>query len=180
MFLTKDIVELILENKKNGTTLLIKKLYEDVPSWDDFIQYVHDASNEESSFPSPLGEYDLNLDAKVVGNVMVKQNFYLYIPTHRSIGSSDKIAREFALTYADFSLINLYINLSNKIDNVPDHMDNRDNFYWQCQGSVEWKANGNTYLVEPGDFVYIPAKTYHAVNFFGPRAAVGFSCDING
>ena len=179
MLLTKDLIDLILENKKNGTSLLIKNFYEDVPSWDDFIQYIQEASDEPSVFSNPLPQYDLNLDAKVVGNVMVKQNFYLYIPAHRSIKNSEDIANQFRAMDPNFSIINLYINLSNKIDNVPVHSDNRENFYWQCQGSVEWKANGNTFIVEPGDLVYIPAKTNHAVNFFGPRAAVGFSCDIN-
>lgn len=180
MLVTKDILDLILENKKSGTTLLIKDFYKDVPSWDDFIKYIHDASHEEGSFPNPLPKYDLDLGGKAIGSVLIKQNFYFYVSASKGIGNSDKIFREFALFYPDFSLINLYINLSNKIDNVPNHRDNRDNFYWQCQGSVEWKANGNTYLVEPGDLVYIPANTYHAVNFFGPRSAVGFSCDING
>ena len=76
-------------------------------------------------------------------------------------------------------LSSFYINFSSNINNIPSHKDALDNFYWQCQGSVEWKANGNTYVIEPGDLVFIPAKTHHAVNFSGPRAAIGFSVDLN-
>lgn len=180
MIITKNIENLILENKKNGTSVLIKDFYKDVPSWDDFIKYIHDSSHEESSLPNPLPKYDLDLGGKAIGNVLIKQNFYFYIPASKDIGNSGDIVKGFASINPDFSLINLYINLSNKIDNVPSHKDSRDNFYWQCQGSVEWNANGNTFMVDPGDLVYIPANTYHAVNFFGPRAAVGFSCDLNG
>lgn len=180
MIVTKEITDLILENKKNGTSVLIKDFYKDVPSWDEFIDYIQDSTDQQSSFPNPLPKYDLDLGGKVIGGVLIKQNFYFYIPVHKSIGKSDNIKREFCITFPDFSLINLYVNLSNKIDNIPEHKDNRDNFYWQCQGSVEWNANGNTFMVEPGDLVYIPANTYHAVNFFGPRTAVGFSCDIDG
>ena len=179
MFLTKDIINKISESKKNSTVCVIKNFCNEVPSWEDFIQYLEEATHKPSSFPEPLPQYDLNLGGKVVGNVLIKQNFYLYIAPHRHIGNSLKILKEFSLINSLFSITTIYIKLSSNIDNVPSHTDRLDNFYWQCQGSVEWKANGNTYVIEPGDLVFIPAKTHHAVNFSGPRAAIGFSVDLN-
>ena len=179
MFVTKDILNEIFNNKQNGTTCVIKNFCNEVPSWEDFIQYLEEATHQPSSFADPLPQYDLDLGGKVVGNVLIKQDFYLYIATHRPMGACEKIIEEFSLMHPSFSMGNLYLNLSSTINNVPSHIDGLDNFYWQCQGSVEWEANGNTYVVNPGDLVFIPAKTYHAVNFSVPRAAVGFSVDLN-
>jgi mannose-6-phosphate isomerase-like protein (cupin superfamily) len=179
MFVTKDIVETILKNKQDGTTCVIKNFCNEVPSWEDFIQYLEESTHQPSSFPDPLPQYDLNLGGKVVGNTLIKQNFYMYIAPHRHIGNSLKILKEFSLINPLFSITTIYINLSSTIDNIPSHTDGLDNFYWQCQGSVEWEANGNTHTVEPGDLVFIPAKTSHAVNFSGIRAAIGFSVDLN-
>jgi mannose-6-phosphate isomerase-like protein (cupin superfamily) len=180
MFVTKEVIDTIFKNKQNGTTCVIKNFCNDVPSWDEFIEYLDEATHQPSSFPDPLPQYDLNLGGKVVGNTLIKQNFYIYIAPHRNIGNSERIIQEFSFIHPWFGIGNLYVNLSSTIDNVPFHSDALDNFYWQCQGSVQWEANGNTYVVEPGDLVFIPAKTSHAVNFSGPRAAVGFSVDLNG
>ena len=179
LIVTEDIFNTILENKKNQTTCIIKNFCSDVPLWSDFVDYIGESSSQDSIFSEPLPEYDLNLDGKIVGNVIIKQNFYLYMVIHRHIGKSQNIESEFQFFIPSLSISNLYVNLSNTIDDIPDHIDALDNFYWQCQGSVEWKANGNTYNVEPGDLVYIPAKTHHSVNFSMPRAAIGFSGVIN-
>jgi mannose-6-phosphate isomerase-like protein (cupin superfamily) len=180
MFVTKEIIDTILENKQKGTTCVIKNFCTEVPSWNDFIQYIEESSYEASSFADPLPEYDLNLGGKVVGNILIKQDLYLYIGSHRHIGNSEAIVQEFQAFKPMFGMANLYVNLSSKISNIPPHSDPLDNFYWQCQGTVEWVANGSTYIVESGDLVYIPAKTSHAVNFSVPRAAIGFSVDLNG
>lgn len=179
MFVTKNIVDEIVKNKQNGTTCVIKNFCNEVPSWEDFVQYLEEATHQPSSFPDPLPQYDLDLGGKVVGNVLIKQDFYLYIAPHRYLGACEKIIEEFSHIHPSFGMGNLYINLSSSIDNVPSHTDPLDNFYWQCQGSVEWKANDKTYIINPGDLVFIPAKTYHAVNFSGARAAIGFSVDLN-
>ena len=180
MIVTEDIFNTILENKANGTTYIFKNFCNDVPSWDEFVEYIYEASEQTSQFDDPLPQYDLDLGGKVVGNILLKQDLYLYVGLHRYIGKSEQIVNEFRTFKPMFGLANLYVNLSSKISNIPPHVDPMDNFYWQCQGSVEWLANGNTYNVEQGDLVYIPAKTSHAVNFNGPRAAIGFSVDLNG
>lgn len=180
LIVTENIFNTILENKRNQTTCIIKNFCTDVPSWSEFIDYIGESANQESVFSDPLPEYDLRLDGRVVGNVLIKQNFYLYMGIHRHIGKSQTIQNEFRPFMPSLSISTVYVNLSDTIDDIPAHFDALDNFYWQCQGSVEWQANGNTYVVEPGDLVYIPAKTYHSVNFSMPRAAIGFSGTVNG
>lgn len=178
MFLTKDMLETIIENKKNGTTCVIKNFCADVPSWEDFVQYIEKASNELSSFPDPLPQYDLNLGGKVFGEILIKQNLYLYINPIGPLGNSEKIIQSFHKLGVNLFFTTVYVNFSSKIDSIPPHTDAADNFYWQCQGSVEWDANGKAYLIEPGDLVYIPAKTFHAVNFSVPRGALGFNATL--
>lgn len=179
MLVTDEMVKTIKESKTKGQTHVFKDFYNEIPSWQEFIDYIGEASHQESMFPNPLPDYDLKLDGKVFGNVLIKQSFYFYLGTHRHIGNSEKIVLNFQEKVNEyFDLASLYINFSTKIDNVPAHSDPLDNFYWQCHGSVEWKANDKTYLIKPGDLVYIPARTFHAVNFSTPRAAIGFSADL--
>lgn len=177
MIFSKDIVDTILRHKQAKEVCVIKNLFNEVPSWEEFIEYINEASNsKEKVFPDPLGEYDLNLGAKVIGSVMIKENFYFYITTHRHIGKSQQIIDDFKEAFSfDLGISTIYINLSNKISNIPQHTDMLHNFYWQCQGTVEWLFKDQTYLIEPGDLVYIPASSLHGVNFSVPRAAVGFA-----
>lgn len=174
------MIEEFIECKRNGTTKVFKGFYNNVLTWDEFTNIVYSESKEEPQIKE-LGDYDKSLGGKIHGNMIVKQDLYLYIlPTILP----DKCA-EFIDKFKSYGmalgLSNYYINLSNNINNIPSHNDPLDNFYWQCQGSVEWIANGGqTYIVEPGDLVYIPAKTNHGVNFLNnPRGAVGFSADLS-
>lgn len=174
------MLEDLLECKRNGTTKVFKNFYNDVLSWEEFANIVYFESTQESKLKE-LGDYDKSLGGKLHGNILIKQDLYLYVmPTScpNKCSAVIDIFKEFGVT---LGLSNYYINLSGNINNIPSHNDPLDNFYWQCQGAVEWVANGDqTYSVEPGDLVYIPAKTNHGVNFLNsPRGAVGFSTDLS-
>lgn len=174
------MIEEFFECKKNGTTKVFKGFHNNVLTWDEFANIIYSESKEEPQVKE-LGDYDKSLGGKIHGNMIVKQDLYLYVLPTMVPDKCAEVIDEFRSYGIALGLSNYYINLSNNINNIPSHNDPLDNFYWQCQGSVEWVANGNqTYLVEPGDLVYIPAKTNHGVNFLsGPRGAVGFAADLS-
>lgn len=179
--ITPEILETIKQHKKDSKIAVIKDFCTDTPSWQEFIDYIDKGSNaKEPTMPQP-GEYDKSLGGVTIGNVMIKQNFYFYISGTGAIGKAsqeiqDSFTHEFG-TYGGIST--LYVNFSTNLNNIPQHFDPHDNFYWQCIGSTTWHCEDKTYEVNPGDLVYIPSKTYHGVDFSMPRAAVGFSWNLD-
>lgn len=174
-----NIIESILENKRTNTIALYPNFFDNTPSWQDFIDYIEESSSIQTDLIDHISEYDLSIGVKVIGNVLIKGGFYFYTPQHRHIGESEKIVDIFKTLNPRFNIQNLYVNLSSNIDNVAIHHDEADNFYWQCQGSVDWVSGDKTFRVNKGDLVFIPSGVKHGVNFFEPRAAVGFSTHIS-
>lgn len=174
------MIEEFIECKKNGTTKVFKNFHNNVLTWDEFANIIYSESAELSQLKE-VGDYDKSLGGKLHGNILIKQDLYLYVLVSSITEKCLEIINKFKDYDISVGLSNYYVNLSNNISNIPSHNDPLDNLYWQCQGKVEWVANGNqTYLVEPGDLVYIPAKTNHGVNFLsGPRGAVGFATDLS-
>jgi mannose-6-phosphate isomerase-like protein (cupin superfamily) len=171
----------LIEHKKASEIVVLKGFCTDTPSWQEFIDYIDESSKiENSNLPSEPNDYDLSLNAAIKGNVMIKQSFYFYLTSHGHMGKTEEIAGSLVKNLqAPGGLSSFYVNFSSNINNIPSHKDALDNFYWQCIGSTEWMCQDKVYSVDPGDLVYIPANSYHAVNFSMPRAAIGFACDLS-
>lgn len=170
----------LLEYKKDGKIKVFKKFNDQVLTWEEIVNLLYSASTERSSFKK-VNEYDKSLGGKIHGNILIKQDLYLYVAARLTPDKCFKVIHQFLYKNIELGISNYYVNLSGNIDNIPLHTDKLDNFYWQCQGSVEWIDEfGQTYSVEPGDIVYIPAGVKHGVNFLSnARAAVGFAGDLS-
>lgn len=185
--ISDDLVKTILEHKKNKKSLLIKNLHKDVPTWQDFFDHLED--NTKRGLPnyrdeSTFNENEIKANSAIVGAALIKNIFYIYLQPrhgkknfHKSISEIESgfNSKFNSLGIKSGGYTNSYINLSSSVPDIEPHPDSQDNFYWQCIGNVEWVHEGGTFLVEPGDMVYIPAKSMHGVKFSMPRAAVGFS-----
>lgn len=180
--ITPEILETIKQHKKDSQIAVIKDFCKDTPSWQEFIDYIDKSSNVENPvLPKEPNEYEKSLGAVIVNNIKIQQNFYFYIAQSGYLGkSSQEIEQAFSDVFkAPGGISSVYVNLSTNISNVPQHFDAHDNFYWQCIGSTVWNCNDQSYTVNPGDLVYIPSKTYHGVDFSMPRAAIGFSWNLD-
>ena len=75
----------------------------------------------------------------------------------------------------------VYISLSKKSKTFGKHKDESDVWYWQCIGSTQWKIfefNENiSYILEPGDIIYIPRGIFHDVIPLSPRVGISFGLD---
>ena len=179
--ITPEILETIKQHKQDSTIAVIKDFCKDTPSWSDFIDHIDKASNIENNHVPAPNDYDKKLGTVVVGDIMIKQNFYYYVslPSHMN-KSSEQIDQGFSDAFkVPGGISSLYINLSSNLSNIPQHFDAHDNFYWQCIGSTTWHCKDKSYTVNPGDMVYIPSNTYHGVDFSMPRAAIGFSWKLD-
>ena len=172
--ITKDIIELIADHKKNRKILILKDFNKDVPSWDEFIDYLNVTSNITPDERSEPGHY-------VKGSVMSKEHFYYYMSSHGYLGKTSKeIETNMSKAFkVPGGISGVFINFSSNIINVREHSDPQDNFYWQCIGSTDWVFDDKSYTVDPGDIVFVPSYAKHAVNFSMPRAAISFWWDLN-
>lgn len=174
MMITNDTIKLIIDHKKNRKVLILKNFNKDVPSWDEFINYLNDSSNMPASNHDDLGDY-------VKGNVMTKEHFYYYMFSHGYLGKTSKdiedSMREIFKTSGGMS--GVFVTFSSNIIDVRPHRDPDDNFYWQCIGSTEWVFDNESHTVEPGDVVFVPGYAEHSVNFSMPRAAISFWWDLD-
>jgi len=75
----------------------------------------------------------------------------------------------------------VYISLSKKSKTFGRHKDKFDVWYWQCIGSTQWKifeSNENiSYILEPGDIIYVPRGIFHDVIPLSPRVGISFGLD---
>lgn len=55
------------------------------------------------------------------------------------------------------------------------HHDITDVWFWQCQGTSKWVVDGFTYMMNPGDLLFIPSGLDHCVESITPRAGVSMS-----
>lgn len=180
--ITHEILQTIKQHKQESKIAVLKDFCTDTPSWQEFIDYIDKSSKvKEPMLPDGPNEYDKALGAVAIGNVLIKESFYFYIGEDGHINkASEQIDQSFSDTFkAPGGISSIYINLSSNIKNIPQHFDAHDNFYWQCIGSTTWHCQDQTYVVNPGDMVYIPSKTYHGVDFSMPRAAIGFSWNLD-
>lgn len=179
--ITPEILEQIYKNKKDSKIGVFKSFCTDTPDWSVFIDHIDRASNAQNQLMPTPNDYDKSLGAVSVGNLMIKQNFYFYSSADEHLGdASINIDKSFSDAFKSTGGIStVYVNLSSNLSNIPQHFDAHDNFYWQCQGSTVWHCQDSTYTVNPGDLVHIPSKTYHAVDFSMPRAAIGFSWNLD-
>lgn len=172
--ISQEMIDSVLEHKKNRTVVILKDFNKNVPSWDDFINYLDESANLPSPEDPGFGDY-------VKGNVMTKEHLYYYMFTHRQFNKTTKEIED-AMRDAFKSpggISGVFVTFSSNIIDVRPHRDPQDNFYWQCIGSTEWVFDGQSHTVEPGDVVFIPAYADHAVNFSMPRAAISFWWELN-
>lgn len=74
-----------------------------------------------------------------------------------------------------------YVSLSKESKTFGKHKDGSDVWYWQCIGSTQWKIfefnETISYILEPGDIIYVPRGIFHDVIPLSPRVGISFGLD---
>ena len=167
------MLDTIVEHKKKRQITVFRNFCGDTPSWDEFIGYMEDSSYLDANIQT-------GSDGHIKGNITSKEPFYYYMPSHGYLGEARKnISSALSDIFkVEGDMAGVFVTLSSNIINVRPHSDPMDTFYWQCIGSTEWIGNGESYIVNKGDLVFIPGFSQHAVNFFMPRTAITFTWDL--
>ena len=110
--INKDILDSIIEHKRISQILVLKDFCTEVPSWQEFIDYIDESSKvTDSKMPDEPSEYDLSLGAVIKGNIMIKQSFYFYLASHRHVGKTEEISNSLVRDLqAPGGLSTFYIN----------------------------------------------------------------------
>ena len=75
----------------------------------------------------------------------------------------------------DCRAAHIYFNLCAQEINFGRHNDDRDVWFWQCQGKSKWLVENKEFILAPGDLIYIKKGVYHDVSALSPRAGVSMS-----
>jgi len=187
-------LELLEEARSNDTGILFKNMFKVTPSWESVLNllnkqihkdYVRDPLKHEEllkleTLDSPFIEherlvrfwdrltltvktknYDLSLDIPEI-NVITKE-----ISKLEKRFRPDKIMKS--------SMVISFIENNGSVGEK--HHDPCDQFQWQCNGKSKWligKNLQNEFIIEPGDFLFIPSYTNHKIESLSPRCAVTF------
>lgn len=190
----QDIVDLlkagIAEARKTSKALVLRKVFTEVPTWEEFISHLnHEYHNNTipPQVPNP-GQAETHING-----VCIRDNFYLNIrrPGADSNDLSSAVNLGHLLREAfgvkDGGPLVSFVNFVGNDSPLNIHYDKRDMVYWQCIGTVEWRLYGRhgdieeadpdvyeSYILYPGDLLILPDKIFHAVKADFPRAAVSF------
>ena len=125
-----------------------------------------------------------NIDLNIQNKQSIKSLFNYGIVLHEifNIEEVDFILNEIKNNNPNYSYsAHAYVSLSKESKTFGKHKDESDVWYWQCIGSTQWKIfefNENiSYILEPGDIIYIPRGIFHDVIPLSPRVGISFGLD---
>lgn len=169
--------------KNNNSVLHIKGLFNETPTWNNFID------NLDYSFNSGIkmqesGEKD---QERLYGMACVRSQFHTNIIDIMKKNStfypgSELVKKNISdLLDKKISMSNVLINFVTKEKTINPHKDLTDVVSWHCIGSVEWRIfnednedNYDSYILNPGDVLYVPEGKKHTVVALTPRASIIF------
>jgi hypothetical protein len=188
-----SLKEDILNAKRSNKVVLFKNLFPIVPQWSEFISNLNYKFNNEKTI-------NIN-DKRFIGDVIIynKLDPISFTPTNKKNSYLLNIIQK------SFNVYNLFDNISNSnvscvksiINFVGNeakyyiHSDNHDVISWHCIGQVEWriykslkeefpppletKEPYESYILNPGDILFVPAGIVHQVVVTEPRASILFN-----
>ena len=128
----------------------------------------------EKKLKTPWGEeistldlFDPNLEAWLYTVVCHSTKFYNDELKKRYIEARNKYGLKQCHVYTTFSTKSTWFGM---------HNDPMSSIIVAGIGDVEYSfKDGSSYILKPGDGIYIPREVYHKPNIFGPRATFSYN-----
>jgi hypothetical protein len=182
----------IEDAKKNNQALVFEKYQMPEITWEDVLLFLY----KESLVPNhdlikKVKEINNYEDFNSIGNIQIQSKFWLSPQSHNIFKDFNGVSellyklnkskdnshcryysgRDQCSCDSCWHFQGIRISLSNRV--VSDHHDPHDIFYWQILGTSFWKVNNDiTYILNPGDMLYLPKESSHEVWCDGPRAGL--------
>lgn len=173
----RKTMNLIHQAKQDKEVLQLKRFFPIVFEWSEFISHINDMAQPDNptrkgGSPNFLGRVNIEHFLTLLVEEASETNFHNFNHYLDKIKSMHPYSFDAAYSIISFTSIE---------PTTGRHLDPKDVFYLQCQGSVIWKVEVNNeiveYLLEPGDLLFVPAEIYHEVFSLEPRAAISFTFD---
>jgi uncharacterized RmlC-like cupin family protein len=163
-----------------GNVVVLTKYFNQDYSWDNFINSINDAydlndiNNRIEPSKEVLGKINFwqkltmtldNINDKNFSGIQEKVDRLTSL--HNTIKPNTKCMGYFGA-----------VSITNKEPTTGKHSDPIDVIYCQFIGSVTWNVfndNGfESFIINPGDIIYVPKLIEHEVVSLTPRAAISF------
>jgi len=164
---------------QNGV-VVVSKYFEEEYSWNNFINAISDAydindpNNKIEGSKEVFGKINFwqkltmtldNIDEKNFPGIQDKVNKLTQL--HNNLKAETKCTGYFGA-----------VSLTNKEPTTGKHSDPIDVIYCQFVGSVTWTISdedrSESFVLNPGDIIYVPRSVMHEVTSLTPRAAISF------
>jgi hypothetical protein len=184
-----EIAKKIKQAKKNKEVLLLRGMLPDVPSWNDILE------NLSNRFK--IQECASIQDSRMINDVLIynKLDPQVFMAPDQTAFSHAANAVNIFNQLMDFSCscIRSLINFVGNEAQYYIHADGHDVISWHCVGSIEWRIytdaslenfsepqteitdNYDSYILRPGDVMYVPSGIVHKVVPFEPRVSLIFN-----
>lgn len=153
-----DIVPVWQEERNNDQLRML------IPSYGSIVTENQIEYEGESEYP----EFAIEEDRQQILSTLVTHTKEFY--NQRTLDVMNQEA------FIPFNLqeVNCYSNILAESFVFDTHKDPMSIFIIQTIGMSEYTINDNTYILEPGDGIYIPRETYHKPRIFGPRSMFSY------
>lgn len=173
----------ILNLHNNDEVVVIKKIFNDVLNWSDFIKLIDYVSSKKYN-SSNIRKEAISIQNKEfyirisdVIDPITKKNINNIIPQLDCVVDFfDDIFNQ-KVNYAE-----CYANLTSNSSIKQAHNDQWTAVAWNCVGSVEWRIYNNldkdiyqSYILNPGDVIVIPKGILHSVVAKEPRMSISLA-----
>lgn len=183
--------ELVEEAKKAKKALIFKQYLMPKISWENILNHIYKESIVDNINLRKKTEITNDRESMdYIGNIQIQNKFWLapqepnlfkeFPQISELLDDLNSLKNNISCEYynkrthdceSDWHPQGIRISLSNRI--VTDHHDPHDIFYWQIVGTSFWKIDMDiTYILEPGDLLYLPKENSHEVWCDGPRAGL--------
>ena len=128
--------------------------FTNVPAWDDVIKQI------DYCYRRKLLAQNSSLGMKCEHGYNYKQ----ITPLQEKIVSNN--SSDYIFTY------DAYISLSSESKTFGKHNDTVHTWFWQCVGKTKWTVWDDkeyTYILNPGDVIFVPSEMYHLPIPLTPR-----------
>ena len=168
----KEKIEFARQNK---LPLFISNAFDVNIPWQDFIDNINTSYAEDSDQQEKVG-----IKFGKIGNIRFYDRLTMVIDYAGRFPYTglDNITNQISSYGLDIVATMSLISLTNHEETTSKHSDPYDVFYLQCIGSAQWSVwdndTENTFILNPGDFIFVPLDLTHEVKSLSPRSALSF------
>jgi mannose-6-phosphate isomerase-like protein (cupin superfamily) len=114
-----------------------------------------------------------NFNQSLIEGKQIKHNPIGFFVSHEAhkIPQLKKVLKKL-----DCKIAHLYFNITNTSKTFGKHKDNVDVWFWNCQGQTKWvMEDKESFILNPGDLIFVSKGIYHEVIPLTPRAGISMS-----